>query len=684
MTKSTGMYPDAHPTAPGGMSRKALIAELENEHDYESDDWDAVSWPDLIDYVAQARLEAEAERPEPDNADDTERIESEPDESYEMFPDDIDADADESLLGNAPVFNEDARYGDFDDDMDLDVDAMFPDTYTPRARLTGTDDLIAEQVVSYPGQMLEIDEACKCGTPESEHHTVDPPHAFIPQGIDEYMAHETDLEVELAKAIADEDGLLDPEALFAEMFSAQEQALADGPAPIFLGIPGVKDYVFDGHAGAGPSGAERWMNCTMSLSASRAFLETMTPNQQREFASGSTAARQGTTAHAAGEAKANHMLGRLSGDELDDVLLDLAVSPAEGEEYDTEMDEYTDEYVDLIRTYSQERGAEHILIESVVEAAIPLTGMHEDEVYMIRGSVDFSALPEKKHPDLVVGDLKYGEGKDVDVDENPQIRLYALAILMLLVDENGELPMWMEDVTYYIAQPRLGGIKKWTETIDDLLEWRDEVLSPALTAALYGRDEGGATFTPSDLACQWCPARGTCPALAEHVMTRGEELFDAIQDAEFIDGPGALPDPIALDNDKLGNLLLQVKDLEKLSKSLREEAQRRLHRGEAVKNFHLVNHTPKRTWKADAAEKIGEVETLDPDTLIQLWTHALVTPTQAEKILGDGYASIVDLINKPDKIPLISTGPKDRRKAWEGRAPEAMFADDLPDDIEEE
>lgn len=29
-----------------------------------------------------------------------------------------------------------------------------------------------------------IDESCKCGTPESQHHSVDPPHMFAPQGSD--------------------------------------------------------------------------------------------------------------------------------------------------------------------------------------------------------------------------------------------------------------------------------------------------------------------------------------------------------------------------------------------------------------------------------------------------------------------------------------------------------------------
>ena len=59
---------------------------------------------------------------------------------------------------------------------------------------------------------------------------------------------------------------------------------------LFIGMPVTRDYIFDGHAGAGPSGAERWMNCTESLGAARRFLETLSPNQQAEFAVGGSAA----------------------------------------------------------------------------------------------------------------------------------------------------------------------------------------------------------------------------------------------------------------------------------------------------------------------------------------------------------------------------------------------------------
>ena len=87
-------YPDALPTAPGGMSRSALIKELIDEHGYDDGpEWTDVPWPDLIDLVVDERLEAEApeapedeaeeieeaeaERPEPDDADEVERIETE-------------------------------------------------------------------------------------------------------------------------------------------------------------------------------------------------------------------------------------------------------------------------------------------------------------------------------------------------------------------------------------------------------------------------------------------------------------------------------------------------------------------------------------------------------------------------------------------------------------------------------
>ena len=36
---------------------------------------------------------------------------------------------------------------------------------------------------------------------------------------------------------------------------------------------------------------------------------------------------------------------------------------------------------------------------------------------------------------------------------------------------------------------------------------------------------------------------------------------------------------------------------------------------------------------------------------------------------------IEEWVEKPDKVPVVSTGPADKRSKWEGRPPEAIFDD---------
>jgi hypothetical protein len=476
------------------------------------------------------------------------------------------------------------------------------------------------------------------------------------------------------------DGAAEAMQELAEVGSG-EGAFDPAPSPLFIGMPDSKDYIFDNHRGAGPSGAERWMACTASLGASRAFLETLTPNQQAQFASGSTAARQGTTAHAVAEVQANVMLGKVSPEEADTVLLELAVMPEDGAEaYDDTMEEYVSEYVDLVKSYVDE--GRTVVIEERVVATIPLLTYTDGEadLHDIAGSVDLGVIPEPDHPVLVVGDLKYGEGIDVGVEENPQIRIYALGLLADVVEFYDGLPEWLTEVEYIIAQPRLGGIKSWTESIDDLLDWQDTVLSKALTEALGGI-KAGAAFNPGPVQCQWCPARGSCPALIEERMEKAADLFDVITDAEFADGPGAFPETASLTSDRLAELYTQITGLTKIAAEMKEELQRRLFRGTPVPGYLLVNYSPPRKWTEQAIEELdpgnkGE-GILSEDQAAALWQHKLVTPTAAEKILGGDYERIADLVDKPDKRPVIAP-EGDRRKAWDGLPPEAMF------DVEED
>lgn len=475
----------------------------------------------------------------------------------------------------------------------------------------------------------------------------------------------------------------------ARELEAEAKAKADAEEaaiPNLLWLePDTRNYMFDGHWGAGPSASERWMHCTESLDMSRKFLETLTPRQQRGFASANIAARQGSTAHRAAEAKALVMLGKMSDAELSAILQELSVEPETGDEaYNEEMGAYVDEYVDLLKTFVDE--GREVLIEQRVSAVVSLTGDHEGEVYEVKGSADAVVLPPEAKPrkkgkkkgkknrrGIDVVDLKFGNGIYVEVDENSQARWYGLGVLNDLVDDEGNLPD-IDDITYHIAQPRMGGIRSWTESIDDLLEWRDTVAAPALTAALYG-PEAGATFAPSETACQFCPARGSCEALAADVFEKSADLFEAVDEAMHA---GIELEPGLMPNDRLGDFLAQARDLTKLAASLKEEAQRRLYRGEKVQGFQLVSHTPRRTWEENAEEVLDPGhDALPSDVLRQIWKRDLVTPTQALKIAGKEHAAVLTpIINVPEKYPVVAP-EGDRRATWTGKAPEDLF-DDLP------
>ena len=436
--------------------------------------------------------------------------------------------------------------------------------------------------------------------------------------------------------------------------------------PLLVPEPGTKNYTFNGHAGAGPSASERWLSCTASLGASRAFLETLTESQRAEFADAGSAARQGTTAHAVAETHLRRMTGEIDDDEANVLLTELSVMPESGEEYDDEMEDFVSEHVDLVKQYID--AGHKVLIEHRVGAHVALQTLDEDgdrDVYTITGSADVIVLPTPDVPVLTVIDLKYGVGHDVSAEGNTQARIYGLGALSELANEDGEVE-GVEEVEYVITQPRLGGIKTSREPIASLLEWADTDLSIGLTEALGGH-EGGAKFKPSESACQWCPARGGCAALAESVITGAAELFDAVIDAEM---EGAdMPDASLLTDERLGSLYLQGRQLAALTDKLKEEIQLRMMRGHAVPGMKMVSYTPPRAWSNDAAHVLEENEAM--------WVRKLVTPTQALKVAKSSNGAIdaekiEALVVAPAKRPVVAPAT-DRRKEWVSADPDEMF-----------
>lgn len=650
--KGEGMFVDAHPTAPGGMSEPALVVELVETHGWTMRDAKALNWPEKIDAVCQGRLDREAETEAPREGEHDGTADPHDGDGNRLTPDW------DTNVNDIPEDESD----DIDEDLDED-DTEFMVRASEVAVVSDTD------ILATPEEAGLIS-----AVPEDEEYRVDLKRAeladltaFTEDYIDLLTEEQLISHLDEAKKVAE-----------AETLAAEGQLLVFDPnSPLF-------DYVFNGHAGAGPSASERWMTCTASLQASRRFLETLSPRQQLEFSESGLAARQGTVAHAVGEVKLREMLGEY--DDPDFVaaeLMRLATEPDPEEAYDEEMEAHLGEYVEYFTTYANE--GHEVRVEARVYAAVPLTDQAAavvgEEYYVIPGSSDAIALPRGEYEaangqiltdtTLVVGDLKYGNGIDVSPDANPQVRIYALGVLGELADDEGNLPN-ITDVEYVIVQPRLGGVKVWTETVDDLLTWRDEVLSPALSKALLGL-EGGAEFAPSEDACQFCPARGGCDALASARIEAATELFEAITDADLSEEGAEALNVGLMDGTRLGDLYTQIRGLVKLHDEMKAEVQRRLHRGEEVAGYDLRKYQPARHWTPEAEETLARDK--------RLWTAPkLMSPTQALiAVKGDEKATRVlekKFIVKPDARPVVSSGPKDKRARWEGRPPEEMFADE--------
>ena len=238
------------------------------------------------------------------------------------------------------------------------------------------------------------------------------------------------------------------------------------------------------HALLSPSSAHRWIKCTPSAVLEEKFENTT-----------STAAEEGTAAHAWCEYKLNKLLNR----------------PCEkpSTEYDSnEMQEYSDAYVDFV-------------MEKYEQAKLNC----QDPILLIEQKVDFSAYV----PDgfgtadcIIVGektlqviDFKYGQGVLVDAYENPQMKCYALGALTLF-DSLYEI----QSVEMSIFQPRRDNVSTFTLPVTELISWAESVLKPKAELAIKGEGE----FEAGDW-CRFCRAKATCRKRAEENLKLAELEF---------------------------------------------------------------------------------------------------------------------------------------------------------------
>lgn len=216
---------------------------------------------------------------------------------------------------------------------------------------------------------------------------------------------------------------------------------------------------------------------------------------------------------------------------------------------------------------------------------------------------------------LHIKDYKHGAGIVVEVERNVQQMFYACGVLE-------DLDAWhlFDEVEIEVVQPRAwhpdGPIRTWTVSVDDLLNWMEFELVPAMDRALVSRD------TKAGQHCRFCPAAGRqCPA----ILAATEEFAEMISRLKLTDENAAKK----LTAEQMSRFAA-LEDMHKIAaKHVGRAIWGALQAGVKVEGRKLVNANVHREWKKGAKaalkRKFGE-EAYEE--------RALKTPAQVEALPG--------------------------------------------------
>lgn len=303
------------------------------------------------------------------------------------------------------------------------------------------------------------------------------------------------------------------------------------------------------HAKLSPSAAERWMNCPGSV-ALCVGIEGRTSEH----------AAEGTRAH-----KVAEML--------------LQGKPVKAEK---DMLEHVTVYVRAV-----EELCEHPHAQCHIEKEVKVN----DDCW---GTAD-AIVWRPDQATLYVRDLKYGAGVGVEVSDNLQLKIYALAALLTM-----KYPA--KQVNVGIVQPRYphsdGACRSKDYDVVDLLDfYADLQLGVASVKAASIATEKGRTKTwqdtylhPTEKGCRWCLAAPTCPKLKHQAQTVARQVFSAATTYD----PKALADTLDL-----------LPILEGWIKNCREFAYAEAEQGKTIPGYKLVPKQATRKWKADVADDLA-------------------------------------------------------------------------------
>jgi hypothetical protein len=342
-----------------------------------------------------------------------------------------------------------------------------------------------------------------------------------------------------------------------------------------------------------PSAASRWIACPASARLSKDIPPTPSGD----------AAQAGTAIHALAE-----MCWQFSEDPMKhegEVMEGVTLA-----KWHCDM---AQSHLDLIELIGNYTGKNNIRIEHKVSYA-------QTEKFTLRGTADVLAYHDGT---LIIADLKTGAQY---VDENSdQLKIYALAAIKSMNLSDVEL------VELHINQPRVGAPRVYTMSIHDLRKWESEVLIPAIMEVT---DEN-AQPRPSEKACQYCPAKLTCPAQKESF-----EIIEAQPNITAMSKEDIKAVMVRLSDQQVSDLLDRAPVVESFIDALRKHALERMKDGGTLPGWQLAPKRAARKWKDEKKANDALIEAgIKKEAL---YCTEFITPAAAEKLLDKEQRGILE------------------------------------------